>query len=232
MLMRIVYDRQLQGIEPLYWCVGQEWNLMQEQECRCKASQPPPLPLLPPSYRCQFFLDFPVHAALCTKGMRAATPSQRRRHPAGLRAGVDSAQRVHHSVVTGIGRKLESMHKFTESAHPQHNYALARAQRPAKMRPRAARPRAQQALAFSFFPKLTKLKVVKVVRKVNERTCVRERTVFDLGKIQILAVRGMLGAGRQGCAAVQRGAHAALSAGFRLNRHNECMIEARMPVKS
>jgi ABC-type sugar transport system ATPase subunit len=69
-------------------------------------------------------------------------------------------------------------------------------------------------------------------RKVNERTCVRERTVFDLGKIQILAVRGMLGAGRQGCAAVQRGAHAALSAGFRLNRHNECMIEARMPVKS
>ena len=69
-------------------------------------------------------------------------------------------------------------------------------------------------------------------RKVNERTCVRERTVFDLRKIQILAVRGMLGAGRQGCAAVQRGAHAALSAGFRLNRHNECMIEARMPVKS
>ena len=69
-------------------------------------------------------------------------------------------------------------------------------------------------------------------RKVNERSCVRERTVFDLGKIQILAVRGMLGAGRQGCAAVQRGAHAALSAGFRLNRHNECMIEARMPVKS
>ena len=151
MLMRIVYDRQLQGIEPLYWCVGQEWNLMQEQECRCKASQPPPLPLLPPSYRFQFFLDFPVHAALCTKGMRAATPSQRRRHPAGLRAGVDSAQRVHHSVVTGVGRKLESMHKFTESAHPQHNYALARAQRPAKMRPRAARPRAPQALAFSFF---------------------------------------------------------------------------------
>ena len=70
------------------------------------------------------------------------------------------------------------------------------------------------------------------LRKVNERTCVRERTVFDLGKIQILAVRGMLGAGRQGCAAVQRGAHAALSAGFRLNRHHDCMIEARIPVKS
>ena len=116
-----------------------------------RRANPPPLPLLPPSYRFQFFLDFPVHAALCTKGMRAATPSQRRRHPAGLRAGVDSAQRVHHSVVTGVGRKLESMHKFTESAHPQHNYALARAQRPAKMRPRAARPRAPQALAFSFF---------------------------------------------------------------------------------
>ena len=80
--------------------------------------------------------------------------------------------------------------------------------------------------------KISRQKQGEDPRKVNERTCVRERTVFDLGKIQILAVRGMLGAGRQGCAAVQRGAHAALSAGFRLNRHNECMIEARMPVKS
>lgn len=99
----------------------------------------PTQPLLPPSYRCKFFLDFSVHAALCTKGMHAATPSQRRRHPAGMRAGFDSAQRVHDSV-TGIGRQLESMHKFTERAHPKHNYALARAQRPAKTRPRAARP--------------------------------------------------------------------------------------------
>ena len=149
------------GLSP---CIGvwvKNGTSCRNRNVAVRRANPPPLPLLPPSYRFQFFLDFPVHAALCTKGMRAATPSQRRRHPAGLRAGVDSAQRVHHSVVTGVGRKLESMHKFTESAHPQHNYALARAQRPAKMRPRAARPRAQQALAFSFFPKLTKLKVLE-----------------------------------------------------------------------
>ena len=67
-------------------------------------------------------------------------------------------------------------------------------------------------------------------KSTNARAFVN--ALFLTWKIQILAVRGMLGAGRQGCAAVQRGAHAALSAGFRLNRHNECMIEARMPVKS
>ena len=59
MLMRIVYDRQLQGIEPLYWCVGQEWNLMQEQECRCKASQPPPCPCCRPLTAVSFSSIFP-----------------------------------------------------------------------------------------------------------------------------------------------------------------------------
>ena len=59
MLMRIVYDRQLQGIEPLYWCVGQEWNLMQEQECRCKARQPPPCPCCRPLTAVSFSSIFP-----------------------------------------------------------------------------------------------------------------------------------------------------------------------------
>ena len=150
MLMRIVYDRQLQGIEPLYWCVGQEWNLMQEQECRCKARQPPPCPCCRPLTAVSFSSIFP-YMLPCARRACAPLPPLSAGDILRACAPASILQRVHHSVVTGIGRKLESMHKFTDRAHPQHNYALARAQRPAKMRPRAARPRAPQALAFSFF---------------------------------------------------------------------------------